>query len=71
VVSDRGPGISPDDRAEAMEPFRRLDDSGAGSGLGLSVAKGFLEVLGGSIHLDETPGGGLTVVMEIVGAVDR
>ena len=65
VVSDRGPGITATDRAEALAPFRRLDDTGTGSGLGLSVASGFLEVVGGSLQLDETPGGGLTVVMEI------
>ena len=65
VVSDRGPGIPAGDRAEAIAPFRRLDDSGAGTGLGLSVAHGFLAVLGGSLHLEETPGGGLSVVMEI------
>lgn len=65
VVSDRGPGITASDRAEALAPFRRLDDTGTGSGLGLSVASGFLEVVGGSLQLDETPGGGLTVVMEI------
>ena len=65
VVSDRGPGIAPEDRADAVAPFRRLDDAGAGTGLGLSVADGFLAVLGGSLHLDETPGGGLSVVLEI------
>ena len=71
VISDRGPGIPVDDRAEAVEPFRRLDDTDTGTGLGLSVASGFLSVLGGSLHLDETPGGGLTVVMEILGGQER
>ena len=71
VISDRGPGIPRADRAEAIEPFRRLVDSGMGTGLGLSVAHGFLGVLGGSLLLDETPGGGLTVVLEIPGGVDQ
>jgi two-component system sensor histidine kinase KdpD len=65
VISDQGPGIAASDRARAVLPFQRLADSGAGSGLGLSVAEGFITVLGGSLHLDQTPGGGLTVVLEI------
>jgi two-component system sensor histidine kinase KdpD len=46
-----------------FEPFERLGDrpSGTGVGLGLAVAKGFLEAMGGSVVAVDTPGGGLTV----------
>jgi two-component system sensor histidine kinase KdpD len=49
----------------AFAPFQRLGDRDAtpGVGLGLSVAKGFTEAMGGSIGAEDTPGGGLTVVI--------
>ena len=48
-------------------PFQRLGDSGQseGVGLGLAVAKGFVEAMGGEIELEDTPGGGLTVVVRL------
>jgi len=70
-VVDRGPGIRPASRAAATQPFQRLGDSprGNGVGLGLAVAKGFTEAMGGELSLEDTPGGGLTVVLRLV-AVD-
>jgi two-component system sensor histidine kinase KdpD len=61
-VVDRGPGV-PDDqlKQQIFEPFQRFDDRNAGVGLGLAVAKGFAEAMGGSIVAVDTPGGGLTV----------
>jgi two-component system OmpR family sensor kinase len=50
VVSDAGPGIAPDARAEVFERFFRIDASGAG--LGLAIAKVLVEAHGGSIRLD-------------------
>ena len=48
-------------------PFQRLGDSGDddGVGLGLAVAKGFVEAMGGDIEVEETPGGGLTMVVRL------
>jgi len=62
-VIDRGPGIPPQRRSAAFEPFQRLGDrsSQAGVGLGLAIARGFTEAVGGELVLDDTPGGGLTV----------
>lgn len=49
-----------------FQPFQRLNDRDTrGVGLGLSVAKGFTEAMGGSIHAEDTPGGGLTVVISL------
>lgn len=62
-VVDRGPGLPREDRSKLFEPFRRLDDrhNRSGVGLGLAVAHGFIEAVGGTITLDDTPAGGLTV----------
>jgi two-component system sensor histidine kinase KdpD len=60
---DRGPGIPADARDRVLAPFQRLGDrsTGDGVGLGLPIAKGFVEAMGGRLELDDTPGGGLTV----------
>jgi len=64
-VADHGPGVPEAERERIFEPFRRLGDrpEPAGAGLGLAVARGFVEVMGGQIELEDTPGGGLTVVV--------
>ncbi len=66
-VVDDGPGISPDATPQMFEPFQRLGDTDTttGLGLGLSVAKGFVEAMGGTIETTDTPGGGLTVAVEL------
>ena len=68
-IIDRGPGIPPGDRERAFAPFQRRDDhavsSGAGVGLGLAVARGFIEAMHGTITLDDTPGGGLMAVVAL------
>ena len=66
-VADRGPGVPLAERARLFVPFQRLGDSaqGAGVGLGLAVAKGFVEAMGGEIEVEDTPGGGLTVVFRL------
>jgi two-component system sensor histidine kinase KdpD len=68
-VVDRGPGIPIDQREAVFEPFRRLG-AGAnatweGVGLGLAVAKGFVEAMGGELSLDDTPGRGITAVITL------
>jgi two-component system sensor histidine kinase KdpD len=66
-VVDRGPGVPLADRERLFRPFQRLGDSGQseGVGLGLAVAKGFLEAMGGEIEADDTPGGGLTIIARL------
>jgi two-component system sensor histidine kinase KdpD len=66
-VVDCGSGVPQVDRERIFQPFQRLGDApaGAGVGLGLAVAKGFVEAMGGSIEAEDTPGGGLTMVMRL------
>src|SRR5439155_13213179 len=67
LVIDHGPGIAPDQRLRVFEPFQQLGDrrTGGGVGLGLAVAKGFIESVGGRIGAEATPGGGLTMRIEL------
>jgi two-component system sensor histidine kinase KdpD len=67
LVIDHGPGIAPDQRLRVFEPFQQLGDrrTGGGGGLGLAVAKGFIESVGGQISAESTPDGGLTMRVEL------
>ena len=69
-VVDQGPGIPMADRAQIFEPFQRLGDGGGGVGLGLAVAKGFVEAMGGELTVEDTPGGGVTMVVGLPEAVE-
>ena len=64
-IADRGVGIPPDDIAKAIAPFSQLGDPMTrrheGSGLGLSLVKALIELHGGNMAIDPTPGGGTTV----------
>ncbi|MFN8024263.1 MAG: DUF4118 domain-containing protein [Acidimicrobiales bacterium] len=64
-VVDRGPGIPVSQRDQVLAPFQRLGDTHTsdGVGLGLAIAQGFLEAMGGRLELDDTPGGGLTATL--------
>lgn len=66
-ISDHGSGVDPDGTESMFQPFQRLDDAGRGTGvgLGLAVARGFTEVMGGELHAEPTPGGGLTMVIRL------
>jgi len=66
-VVDEGPGIARGAETELFAPFQRLgdQDTGSGVGLGLSVARGFTEAMGGAISAADTPGGGLTVEIDL------
>ena len=70
-VADTGPGVPPDRRDDIFVPFQRLGDTdnSTGLGLGLALSKGFVEGMGGTLRADDTPGGGLTMVISLpVGA---
>ncbi|MGH3210505.1 MAG: sensor histidine kinase [Trebonia sp.] len=60
-VVDHGDGVPSGLKERIFEPFARLDERSPGVGLGLAVAKGFAEAMGGTIVAIDTPGGGLTV----------
>ena len=60
-VVDHGPGVPDELKERIFEPFERVGDRHPGVGLGLAVAKGFAEAMGGRITACDTPGGGLTV----------
>jgi two-component system sensor histidine kinase KdpD len=64
-VVDRGPGIPPKARDDVFQPFQRLVDHGTGVGLGLAIARGFTEAMGGEIIIEDTPGGGTTMVVAL------
>jgi two-component system sensor histidine kinase KdpD len=68
-VIDRGPGIPLADRERVFHPFQRLDDTGqhqgAGVGLGLAVARGFTQAMGGELIVEDTPGGGTTMIVDL------
>lgn len=70
AVADDGPGIAPGAEQQIFGAFQRLGDrdNTSGVGLGLSVARGFVEAMGGTITATETPGGGLTVVVDLAAA---
>ncbi|MGM9382641.1 DUF4118 domain-containing protein [Streptomyces antibioticus] len=72
-VVDRGPGVPDEAKPRIFEPFQRHGDAprGNGVGLGLAVALGFAEAIGGSLHAEDTPGGGLTMVLAVRRAAGR
>ncbi|WP_220140206.1 ATP-binding protein [Kitasatospora acidiphila] len=65
-VIDRGPGIAATDPESLFQPFRRTerhpDGTAGGVGLGLTVARGFVEAMDGELTVETTPGGGTTFV---------
>jgi two-component system sensor histidine kinase KdpD len=66
-VVDHGPGIPSGDRERVFDEFVRLDPrtERRGSGLGLTIVRALTEANGGTVRLDETPGGGTTVVFDL------
>ncbi|RMI35544.1 sensor histidine kinase [Nocardia stercoris] len=67
AVIDHGPGVPAGQEEQVFEPFQRLGDrdNSTGVGLGLSVVRGFVEAMGGTVHAEPTPGGGLTMVVDL------
>ena len=66
-VVDHGPGLPQDDRERVFLPFQRLGDTdnGSGVGLGLALSRGLTEAMGGTLVPEDTPGGGLTMVLSL------
>ncbi|WP_351230905.1 sensor histidine kinase KdpD [Streptomyces sp. NPDC002133] len=69
-VVDRGIGVPDEAKERIFEPFQRYGDvpHGSGVGLGLAVARGFVEAMGGTLTAEDTPGGGLTMVLTLQAA---
>ncbi|MGW3206847.1 ATP-binding protein [Streptomyces sp. NPDC001135] len=66
-VVDRGPGLPQTGRERIFEPFQRLgdNDNTTGLGLGLALARGLTEAMNGTLTPEDTPGGGLTMVVSL------
>lgn len=66
-IMDRGPGVPDEAKERIFAPYQRHGDapSGAGIGLGLAVARGFTEAMGATLNAEDTPGGGLTMVLSL------
>ncbi|NQD87648.1 histidine kinase, partial [Paenarthrobacter sp. CM16] len=71
-IVDHGRGVGREEVLTMFQPFQRFGDSpapgnstGGGIGLGLAVAKGFCEAMGGRLDAEPTPGGGLTMVVTL------
>ena len=66
-VVDSGPGVAEVDREAMFAPFQRLGDvpRGSGVGLGLAVARGLAEAVEATIEVEDTPGGGLTMIITV------
>ena len=64
-VDDDGPGLPPEERAQALKRGQRLDENAPGSGLGLSIVDELARAYGGSVQLGESPMGGLRVALDL------
>jgi two-component system sensor histidine kinase KdpD len=69
-IADRGPGVATERKDDIFVPFQRLGDTDntTGLGLGLALSKGFVEGMAGTLHAEDTPGGGLTMVISLPAA---
>ena len=69
IFDDQGPGIPPAEREDVFKPFHRLDASRnqdiEGTGLGLTIARDIIQSHGGTIKLDDSPQGGLRVILHL------
>jgi two-component system sensor histidine kinase KdpD len=72
-VVDQGPGIPSEDRERVFVPFQRLGDTDntTGVGLGLALSRGLTEAMGGTLTAEDTPGGGLTMIVSLPAATEH
>lgn len=68
TIDDDGPGITPAQRPQAMQRGMRLDETVAGAGLGLAIASELTSLYNGTISLQESPAGGLRVLLNLPAA---
>jgi signal transduction histidine kinase len=75
TVSDDGPGIAPAERARVFGRFVRLDAdrarSGGGTGLGLAIVAEVVAVHGGTVTIDDRPGGGTKIIVALPQHINR
>ncbi|MCR2828038.1 sensor histidine kinase, partial [Microbacterium sp. zg.Y909] len=66
-IVDRGPGVPAEKKDDIFVPFQRLGDTdnSSGLGLGLALSRGFIEAMRGTLTSEDTPGGGLTMVISL------
>ena len=69
-VDDDGPGLTPDQRRDALARGARLDESAPGSGLGLSIVSDLAVAYGGDLELSGVPAGGLRARVRLPRAAD-
>jgi two-component system NtrC family sensor kinase len=65
VVQDSGSGIDPKLRDRIFEPFFTTKAIGVGTGLGLSIAYSIVQKHGGTLEVEDAPGGGTRMVLQI------
>ncbi|MFA4082595.1 sensor histidine kinase [Mycobacteroides salmoniphilum] len=70
IVADHGKGLEASKRGAAFDAFQRLGDrdNTVGVGLGLSVVRGFVEAMEGTVNATDTAGGGLTMIVDLPSA---
>jgi signal transduction histidine kinase len=64
-VTDNGPGMTPDVKRRALDPFFTTKKRGLGTGLGMSLVQGVARSAGGSLTIESEPGRGTTIVLEL------
>jgi two-component system sensor histidine kinase KdpD len=69
-IIDQGPGVSPTDRDRIFAPLQRQagQSTPPGTGLGLALSRGLTEAMQGTLTPEETPGGGLTMIVSLPAA---
>ena len=68
LIADDGPGLSDQQKERVLERGERLDETKPGSGLGLAIVREIATLYGGSLHLDRSPEGGLSVELDLPSA---
>jgi len=70
-ISDRGPGVDPDELERIFEPFEHGRGAGQGTGLGLAIARGFAEANGCRLSAEPSAGSGASFVLALPAAAAR